>query len=46
MWFQHGLTRRIVNATIHSHLIATLQNLKLVIAAAEEIESKLDLSVK
>ena len=46
MWFQHGLARRIANAIIHSHLIATLQNLKLVIAAAEEIESKLDLSVK
>ncbi|DBA88026.1 TPA: hypothetical protein ACH3X1_005008 [Trebouxia sp. C0004] len=44
--FQQGLARRISSALVSPQTIATMQNLALVMAAAEEIESKLDLSVK
>jgi len=46
VYFQQGLTRRISSALVDSQSIATMQDLALVIAADEEIESKLDLSVK
>ncbi|DBA77992.1 TPA: hypothetical protein ACH3X1_009084 [Trebouxia sp. C0004] len=46
VYFQQGLTRRISTALVNSQSIATMQNLALVMAAAEEIESKLDLFVK
>ena len=46
VYFQQGLTRRISTALVNIQSIATIQNLALVMAAAEEIESKLDLSVK
>ncbi len=44
--FQQGLTGRISSALVISQSIATMQNLALVMAAAEEMESKLDLFVK
>ncbi len=44
VYFQQGLTRRISTALVNSQSIATMQDLALVMAAAEEIESKLDLS--
>ncbi|DBA97331.1 TPA: hypothetical protein ACH3X1_015069 [Trebouxia sp. C0004] len=46
VYFQQGLTRRISTALVNSQSIATMQNLALVMAAAEEIESKLGLSAK
>ncbi len=46
VYFQQGLTRRISIALVNSQSIATMQGLALVMAAAEEIESKLDLSAK
>ncbi|DBA73268.1 TPA: hypothetical protein ACH3X1_011330 [Trebouxia sp. C0004] len=46
VYFQQGLTRRISTALVNSQSIATMQNLALVMAAAEEIECKLDLSAK
>ena len=46
VYFQQGLTRRTSSALVSSQSIATMQDLALVMAAAEEIEYKLDLSVK
>ncbi|DBA77776.1 TPA: hypothetical protein ACH3X1_009236 [Trebouxia sp. C0004] len=46
LYFQQGLARRISSALVSSQTIATMQKLALVMAAAEEIESKLDLFVK
>ncbi|DBA97008.1 TPA: hypothetical protein ACH3X1_015291 [Trebouxia sp. C0004] len=46
VYFQQGLARRISTALVNSQSIATMQDLALVMAAAEEIESKLDLSAK
>ena len=46
LYFQQGLTRRISTALVDSQSIATIQNLALVMAAVEKIESKFDLSVK
>ncbi len=42
VYFQQGLTRRISTALVNSQSIATMQDLALVMAAAEEIESNLD----
>ena len=46
VYFQQGLSRRISSALVNSQSIATMQNLALVMTAAEEMESKLELSVK
>ncbi|DBB02830.1 TPA: hypothetical protein ACH3X1_013655 [Trebouxia sp. C0004] len=46
VYFQQGFARRISTALVNSQSIATMQDLALVMAAAEEIESKLDLSAK
>ncbi|DBA85830.1 TPA: hypothetical protein ACH3X1_005379 [Trebouxia sp. C0004] len=46
VYVQQGLARRISSALVSSQTIATMQNLAVVMAIAEEIESKLDSSVK
>ena len=46
VYFQQGLTRKISTALVNSQSIATIQNLALVMAAVEKIESKFDMSVK